>query len=94
MIFLFYFSTKVLGLFFLIALVMNKQRIGENANRVWNLLGTTNGKWSYADLKSETGLCDRDLNAALGWLAHDGKVEFEQCGSHEFFYVFMNTYIG
>ena len=44
---------------------MNVQSIGENAGIVWKQL-------------AGTGLADRDLNAAIGWLAREGKVEIEE----------------
>lgn len=56
---------------------MDKYTIGNNAGIVWKLLN--NGKrWSYEDLKKASGLTDRDLNAAIGWLAREGKVEIEE----------------
>ena len=30
------------------------------------------------EVKAATGLADRDLNAAIGWLAREGKVEIEE----------------
>ena len=47
---------------------MDKYVIGSNAGIVYNLL--SDGKrWNYEDLKAASGLSDRDLNAAIGWLA-------------------------
>lgn len=56
-------------------------RIGESAGRIWNtLLGR--GHTAVNILKKETGLDDRMLHLALGWLAREGKVEFEQNGKN------------
>lgn len=54
-------------------------RIGESAGIIWNtLLGR--GQTALSALKKETGLDDRMLHLALGWLAREGKVEIEQNG--------------
>ncbi len=47
---------------------MNKYQIGLNAGVVWHLLND-NSRWSYCELKKASGLSDRDLSAAIGWLA-------------------------
>ena len=49
---------------------MNKTQIGENAGIVWNIL-KDNKHWEYEQLKEISGLSDRELNAAIGWLAGD-----------------------
>lgn len=53
---------------------MNKNVIAINALRIWQLMdnGTT---WCYDKLKRATGLPDREINAALGWLAREDSVE-------------------
>ena len=55
---------------------MNKNTIGSHAGIIWNLLNN-NKRWEYSDLKKESGLSDRDLNAAIGWLAREDKIQFE-----------------
>ena len=55
---------------------MNKNLIGLNAGKVWQLLNN-NKRWSYSELKEAVGLSDRDLNAAIGWLARGDKIDFE-----------------
>lgn len=52
---------------------MNAQSIGESAKAIWHLLHGDNRKWEYQELKKATGLRDRELNAAIGWLACEGK---------------------
>ena len=55
---------------------MNKHEIGVNAGTVWNLL-CDNSKWSFAKLKKASGLNDKELATAIGWLAREDKIEFE-----------------
>ncbi len=71
---------------------MNKNEIGLNAGKVWQLL-SDNAKWSYAALKKKSGLKDKDLGAALGWLAREDKIEMYE---EEDFYISLgvNVYIG
>ena len=57
---------------------MNKNEIGVNAGKVWQLL-SNNEKWSYGLLKRKSGLKDKELGAALGWLSRESKIEFDQC---------------
>ena len=47
-------------------------------------------------MKAATGLSDRDLNAALGWLARENKVQFETSQKDGLDYLFLelNLYIG
>ena len=52
---------------------MNKNQIGTNAGIVWKLL-SDNAHWEYDKLKQASGLSDRDLNAAIGWLAREDKI--------------------
>ena len=52
---------------------MNVQNIGENAGIVWRQLASEHRKWQYDEVKAATGLADRDLNAAIGWLAREGR---------------------
>ena len=64
-----------------IVTIVDAQTIGKNAGIVWRLLDH-NRKWEYNELKEATGLSDRDLNAAIGWLAREDK------------YLELNLYIG
>ena len=45
-------------------------------------------------MKKETQLSDRDLNAAIGWLARENKIEFdsEMPDGEEVMHVEMNVY--
>ena len=53
---------------------MDTNLIARNAMRIWQLMnnGTT---WCYDKLKRATELSDREINAALGWLAWEDTVE-------------------
>ncbi len=75
---------------------MNMQSIGESAGIVWRLLDGDNRKWEYQELKKATGLRDRELNAAIGWLAREGKIQFEE-GENQHkpvLYIELSLYIG
>lgn len=72
---------------------MDKYVIGSNAGIVYNLL--SDGKrWIYEDLKAASGLSDRDLNAAIGWLAREDKIFFEsdQEQGKDFLFITSNVY--
>lgn len=51
-----------------------KGKIGINAGLVWNALLT--GSLDIKALKKATKLTDKDVYAALGWLAREDKVYF------------------
>ena len=40
------------------------------------------------------GLSDRDLNAAIGWLAREDKIDFETEGGNDRLFLCVNVYIG
>lgn len=46
-------------------------------------------------MKKVSGLSDRDLNAAIGWLAREDKIDFD-CGHDEedCFFLSVNIFIG
>lgn len=52
------------------------ETIGSNAGLVWNALDAKNGQTLKA-LKKETKLKEKELYAALGWLAREGKINIE-----------------
>ena len=72
---------------------MDKMEIGLNAGKVWQLL-CNNEKWSYGSLKRKSGLKDKELGAAIGWLAREDKIEFEQQEEELDIYLCVNVYIG
>ena len=56
---------------------MSAESIGRNALCLWQLMndGTT---WCYNKIRQATHLSDRDINAAIGWLAREDTVEIIQ----------------
>ena len=72
---------------------MDKREIGLNAGIVWHLL-SDNAKWSYDNLKTKSGFSDKELGAALGWLAREDKIEIEQHEEELYFCLCVNVYIG
>lgn len=74
---------------------MDKNSIGENAGLVWRLLDN-NQHWEYGELKKVSGLSDRDLNAAIGWLARENKIQFytDEVQETDCLYLELNLYIG
>ncbi len=73
---------------------MDKYQIGVNAGKVWRLLND-NKRWSYCDLREVSGLSDKDLNAAIGWLAREDKIDIA-AGSDgdDLLFLNVNVYIG
>ena len=54
--------------------------IGTNAGKVWNALHE-GGKMSLKALKKATKIkAEKDMYAAMGWLAKEGKLSFEKVG--------------
>ena len=51
---------------------MDKYTVGANAGIVWRLLDD-NRRMEYREVKKCTGMSDRDLNAAIGWLFCENK---------------------
>lgn len=50
--------------------------IARNATRIWKLMNNGSA-WCYDRLKQATRLSDREINAALGWLAREDTVEIQ-----------------
>ncbi|MDR1585441.1 MAG: winged helix-turn-helix domain-containing protein [Prevotellaceae bacterium] len=50
--------------------------IGINAGLIWEALG--NGELTIKEVKKAAKLTEKDLNLALGWLAREGKVNFNE----------------
>ena len=52
--------------------------IGTNAGLVWNVLNE-GGKMSFKAVKKATKIkAEKDMYAAFGWLAKEGKLAFEE----------------
>ena len=53
------------------------ETFGVNAGRIWSLLDEK-GRQNIKDVKKATKLTDKNLYAALGWLAREGKIRLEE----------------
>lgn len=56
---------------------MNTENIGTWAGLVWNALNEAD-VLGNKQIKKMTKLKDKELYAALGWLAREGKITFEE----------------
>ena len=61
---------------------MLNAKFGEDAGKVWNAL--CGGEMSVKALKKATKLTDKDLYAAMGWLAREAKISFREEGADIF----------
>ncbi len=57
-------------------------KIGTNAGLVYATLKS--GELNVKAIKKVTKLAEKDLNLALGWLAREGKVKFNEVESETF----------
>lgn len=74
---------------------MDKSIICRNAGIIWELVSSREKDyWSYEELKAATGLRDRELNAAIGWLIRENDIDMDNDVpmGKERFYVSMNYY--
>lgn len=53
-----------------------KEKIGINAGLIWNYLHENNER-TLKEVKKACKLTEKDMYAALGWLAREEKIEFE-----------------
>lgn len=56
-----------------------KEKIGTNAGRIWSYLSEA-GEKDLKDVKKDCKLSDKELYAALGWLAREEKVFLKENG--------------
>lgn len=61
----------------LIKLTMNAEAIGTWAGLVWTALNDKDVVVGLKQLKKETKLKDKEVFAAIGWLAREGKVDVQ-----------------
>ncbi len=54
--------------------MMNVETIGLWAGAAWNALNDANGTLNVKGLKKATKLKEKEVYAAIGWLAREGKV--------------------
>ncbi len=59
---------------------MDVQGIGEAAGAVWEYLSETETRCTLTALKKIKGFKSDEIAAAVGWLAREGKIEFEVQG--------------
>ena len=55
---------------------MSLEKIGINAGLIWSVI--ENGEMNVKAVKKATKLAEKDLNLALGWLAREGKIKFNE----------------
>jgi len=72
---------------------MDKSEIGLNAGKVWRLLSDCT-LWDYDTLKRASGLKDKELGAAIGWLAREDKILIQQEENELYISLGVNVYIG
>ena len=58
---------------------MDKNLIGTNAGIVWRTMA---GRycWTFQELKEQIELSDAELWSAIGWLARENQIEFDNSG--------------
>lgn len=56
---------------------MTIETISRNALRLWQVMNDGTA-WCYERLRKVSQLSDREINAALGWLAREDTVEITQ----------------
>ncbi|MDR1371282.1 MAG: winged helix-turn-helix domain-containing protein [Dysgonamonadaceae bacterium] len=61
-----------------------KEKIGNNAGLVWNVLTGQSAK-NLKEVKKQTKLTEKDLYAALGWLAREEKLIFTEDANGDIF---------
>ena len=71
---------------------MNKKSIGTNAGIIWNLLNN-NQRWNINQLCNNSGLSEKEVYSAIGWLARENKVEIEKSSTgDEDYYLVIEHY--
>ena len=70
---------------------MDKEQIRNLAGIVWRTLNEK-GKLSFEDLQRETMLDSESVSTAIGWLAREDKIEFDEQNGIIAFYVFHERY--
>lgn len=71
---------------------MNKKSIGTNAGIIWNLLNN-NQRWSIQQLIDVSGLSEKEVYTAIGWLARENKIEMDKSvDGREDYYLMIEYY--
>ena len=58
------------------------EKIGINAGLIWSVI--ENGELNVKAIKKATKFAEKDLNLALGWLAREGKIKFNEVENEVF----------
>jgi hypothetical protein len=58
-------------------MIIMKEKIGNDAGRIWKILDEKGSK-GVKELKKLAKLTDKDVYAAIGWLAREEKLTFNQ----------------
>jgi hypothetical protein len=56
---------------------MLKEKAGETAGKIWNVLNGTEGQ-TAKQIKKATKLTDKDLYLGFGWLLREDKISVEE----------------
>ncbi|ATV51881.1 winged helix-turn-helix domain-containing protein [Prevotella intermedia] len=70
---------------------MDKEQIGELAGIIWRTLNEK-GKLSFEALLHETMLDSESVSTAIGWLAREDKIRFDEQNGITAFYVYHERY--
>ena len=70
---------------------MDKYEIGNTAGLVWQVLNRK-GKLSFEQLQEETLLDAESVATAIGWLAREDKIDFDEQNGIICFYVYNERY--
>ncbi len=71
---------------------MNKKLIGTNAGIIWNLLNDYQ-RWNISQLQEASGLSEREIYSAIGWLARENKIEIDiSSDGNENYYLVIEYY--
>lgn len=62
---------------------MLREKAGETAGKIWNVLNGTDGM-PVKQLKKVIKLTDKDLYLGFGWLLREGKISVEEVESELF----------
>lgn len=59
---------------------MNSEKIGQAAGQIWEMLSENSGQINITDVAKRTNLTTQLAYQGLGWLAREGKIEYEKKG--------------
>ena len=59
---------------------MTPEKIGQAAGEIWKMLSQASGQVNITDIAKRTNLTTQVAYQGLGWLAREGKIEYEKKG--------------